>query len=467
MNAWLWLNVVPLALWISPTYAEVLEGPAEPVPSVSIHAHAEPETDVVVGQLIRVYVELTTPTRFTSAPQYPELKVPGAIVLMPDQFGINFSNNQGGKSFVGQRQRYAVIPQRPGTVTIPAIAVQVGVDVDGKASDVMTVKSVPFTIVVVVPEAARGVHHLVAVPKLSVNEKYEPALERLKVGDAFTRSVTITADNTFTLALPATVFKPINGIRLYPAQPVLNDNANRGQYKGSRSDAATYALEQAGSFSIPEIAINWWDTDKETLETVELEARTFSVAPNPDAPVGTGTEPQQPSVWDTLTKHVARALIWLEEHVVLLTTLCGAVYLLLLALRNYGPRLRDRVKQLVHQIRLSEPYHYFLLQRAIWSGDDQRTIDAFWRWLDCFAPPGQVASVRTLARQAGSGEFVDHLNTWALRRYGGPRLGTLGGERRRFMDELKKLRDALLAKHKPAMSDDYGPLNPTGVLGGS
>lgn len=78
--------------------------------------------------------------------------------------------------------------------------------------------------------------------------------------------------------------EPIDGIGIYPKAPEVHDHSERGSLTGQRQDAVTYALQRAGTFTIPAVRFTWWDLDSKSARTVDLPVRTLTVAPNPALP---------------------------------------------------------------------------------------------------------------------------------------------------------------------------------------
>ncbi len=84
------------------------------------------------------------------------------------------------------------------------------------------------------------------------------------------------------MLLPPMRFDAGDGIAVYPDRARVEDTRDRGKLSGTRVDAATYVLEAEGTYTLPEIAMAWWNLRTSRLERVRLPAVTLSVAANPD-----------------------------------------------------------------------------------------------------------------------------------------------------------------------------------------
>ena len=322
-------------LWLAPTgsnaatpEALVEEG------HVRLRVSTEPARQVVLGQQTRIFVEILTDSWFTKAPRYPELSLEGAVALMPEQLGTNFTERIDGTTFAAQRRSYVVYPQRAGKLEIPPIPVRLGVAVDAKPSEVFTLTTPPLKLQVVLPAEAEEVESFVTTPRLDVEETWDRALEELRVGDALKRTVRLTADQALGMLLPALDFEAPPGIALYRDQPRATDRVNRGQYRGERLEAATYVLQRTGEFTLPELRIHWWNTETGTLETETLEARTFEVAASDREEAVVIGPSRRETDWRGL---LAGVRDWLRGHGGALLVAALAAALALAGLRRYGP----------------------------------------------------------------------------------------------------------------------------------
>ena len=387
--------------------------PAEP--DILIRAYLESGGDIHVGQLTRLWVEVSTSTWFTSAPRYPEFQLDGAIVLLPEQFGVNFSDTEGSETRTGQRQRYAIIPQRAGRLAIPPLTVTLGTSVDGRPSEPVTAQTEPVTMNVVFPPGAERLDQIITLPDLAVSESFDRETNGLIVGDAVTRTVTLRREGTFALALPQTKFENVEGARLYPAQPKLDDKVNRGQYRATRSDAATYVFEREGAFTLPEIVVGWYDPDSKAVEQMILPEVSVTVAANP-AFQGRNRQVAGDPV-RSVKRWAESALSWLRSNIVPLTLAAMALYIAALAFQRFALPLHARWRTYRERFLHSEQYAFRTFRRACRARDPGRMINSFWQWLDRLTPDDRVASLEGMARRADDPEFEEIVQEFARARY--------------------------------------------------
>ncbi len=449
-----------IALFLSLILASVPTQSAEDeaASDVKVRAYLEPEGDIYVGQLARLWIEVSTSTWFTKAPTYPELKLPGAIALMPEQLGVNFSDRVGGKTRSGQRQRYVIIPQRVGDLTIPPLTITLAVAIDGKPSDLIKIQTEPVAMAVVFPEGAEGLEQIITTDKLSVRETYGGNLEGLKVGDAVTRKVTVKAENTFALALPQVEFKSVKGTRLYPAQPKLSDKVNRGRYSAERSDAATYVLQSEGRVTLPEIRVQWWNPDSNAIEQSLLPSVSFAVATNPDHAGPTTANRDGTDTVNEAKRWLITGLLWLRANIVSLMVAAIGLYMLILVWRRFQPALLHRWRDFADRYRQSEARAFSLFRKACRSRDDSRMVNTFWHWLDQLTPGDQAASLDRLTRQLGDEAFSSFILKEGRARYSPPYTDRQEGGT--IYRHVARFRQQIVGRHRQKASLDLSSLNP-------
>ena len=142
----------------------------------------EPAGEIVVGQQVRLNVLIETDTWFTSAPRYPEMKLDGAIVLMPDAFGVNSTRREGATTWAGQTRRYVLFPQRAGILSIPPVEVQLAVAADGKPGVLQTIRTPALELTVVLPDGA-GNEEFVTTSRYALQDEWDRSLDELQVAD--------------------------------------------------------------------------------------------------------------------------------------------------------------------------------------------------------------------------------------------------------------------------------------------
>ncbi len=345
-----------------------------------VRTRIEPEGPVLVGQKTILWVEILTSTWFTSAPQLPQtLEIPNAVVKMPDTFGSNRTERIGGATYAGQARRYLIYPQGPGQFDTPVVPLTLTVALEsGGSSPQLSLEAPAQRFEARRPPGSEGLGLVLAAPGMQFNEQWDPEPGELKVGEAITRTVTVTIDDAVGMLLPPLEMKAVEGVSLYPGKPEINDKSNRGQLTGSRSDSATLVMEVEGTYHLPEVVYHWWDLERSELRKEVLPAVTLTVVPNPDlAAEHLGEKPVEESA--------EPAVITEEEDGEVGWWITGLALAAFILIRFFGRRLARLWAAGVEYRRLrvhSEARYFERFRQATTTEDPAVTMAALMAWLD-------------------------------------------------------------------------------------
>ena len=235
--------------------------------------------------------------------------IPGATV--EDLERRSFQRRVGNRTWLVTELRYAVYPQKSGTLTIPAIGftareVQPGRSLLGaRLGRRLRMASSPIELQVKsVPDDFPGEVWLPA-RELNLTEKWSLDPESLEVGDSTTRTLTLIAKGLQGSQLPP--LSSIQGtmnipeLRFYPDQESIEQSELADGLQGQRIQSEALVARSGGNWTLPEIRIPWWNTETDTLQFAVLPARSVSVSalsiPGTEAPtVVTDSAPSSTAV---------------------------------------------------------------------------------------------------------------------------------------------------------------------------
>jgi hypothetical protein len=227
--------------------------------------------------------------------------------------------------------RYAIFPQESGELLIPAQAFT-ATAVDRSASStynpfgarpgkVVRVKSPEIPLAVKAKPASYPADApWLPARALSLSEVWSPQPEEARVGDSLTRSLLLTAEGLASAQLPPLPATQVAGLRRYPDQPQLTNQASDNGLVGSREEREALVANREGMITLPTIEVLWWNTKTDQLERSSLPARDLQVAANPSlepTPVATGRAE---------SSNAANVQLWpwqLSSALLSLTTLLG------------------------------------------------------------------------------------------------------------------------------------------------
>ncbi|CAG9176508.1 hypothetical protein LMG23992_03298 [Cupriavidus laharis] len=245
-----------LALWL----ASALALAADPVVRVNVAA----QQPVLPGQQIRIEVTVLAPNFFLSAPVFPTLQVPGAIVTMPDDRGQNTVETINGVSYAGIRKTYLFAAEQGGDFQLPQVSIAFTYSGDDGKPRQGSV-TLPVTTIRAAGAAGAPAGATLPVARLNVTQRFDRPVSgpqaQFHAGDALVRTIITFAPQTQAMMIRPPKVEAPAGVRVFAGDPQLSDAAhdNAGNTGGSRTDRITYVFEHAGTYTLPAIKVEWFD----------------------------------------------------------------------------------------------------------------------------------------------------------------------------------------------------------------
>ena len=232
----------------------------------------EPAGDIVVGQEVKLIIEIATRRWFAGGTRIRHPEVHNLVILQRDQFATNLSRQENGQTWVIQQWNLELYPQQEGTYQVPTILLELAVNHASAGIVRGSLQTAALEFSATVPTLLRETGRWLATPLFEVNQSFDRELSQLQPGDAFTRTISLRATQVTAMMLPVPTRQPLPGLSAYPANPVLQDRSNRGQATAERIEKITYVLEQAGQYQLPEQEFYWWDTSGLKVRVASLAA---------------------------------------------------------------------------------------------------------------------------------------------------------------------------------------------------
>jgi hypothetical protein len=142
-----------------------------------------------------------------------------------------------------------------------------------------------------VPAGFSGKRWLVA-KKLRLEESWSDTPENLETGEPVTRTLTIVADGVTVGQLPDLELPRIQGLRIYPDDPVNKEQATEDGIRSTSSRKFAIIPTHPGNYQLPAVELKWWNSKTDQEETARIASRllkvTGAVQPLPN---GAGSNP--------------------------------------------------------------------------------------------------------------------------------------------------------------------------------
>ncbi|MEM9730936.1 MAG: hypothetical protein AAF997_20300 [Myxococcota bacterium] len=264
----------PWTIWASAEAPAVEPRYAEPRATATLQTPAPVWVDQMAELEVVLFRDDAKPDK--APPDFGEVRVPNAIALRTDYAPPPEVLSVDGTAMLMQKRRYLVFPQAAGSVDVPPIEVSWAA-ADGSPTRVRTE---PVSFEARLPSGA-GAEPYVVASAVSVREAYDGDVDRLRVGDSFTRTVIVEATGTDAMMIPLVELGNPTHLAAYPSQPDLRTTVVRGRYDARRSDATTFVAESFGWTKLPEVNLRWLNPQTGEWRTETLPERSLRVRINP------------------------------------------------------------------------------------------------------------------------------------------------------------------------------------------
>jgi len=227
---------------------------------------------------------------YSDLPGTPE--VPDAVVVpLGDTRSLNMLRD--GQRYGIIEQRFAIYPERSGTLTIPAIAVTSSVRVQSgdriRRSGVRIGTEEIIVDVLPIPSSYPADQPWLPATRIRMNDTWTPNIPSYEIGDPVTRAIIVLATGNVGSAIPPLgVTLPESNFRLYPETPILQDDSSADTVIGARLESFSIIPTHPGQVYVPPIELTWWDTKNKQVRVSQLAGITVeisgSVATTPPTP---------------------------------------------------------------------------------------------------------------------------------------------------------------------------------------
>lgn len=287
-----------IAVTVLPAGTAINNGPDKG--DVFLEVNVTPEHSYVQQQLIytvRLYYDAPLKQGTLSDP------APNNAIVQKLGKDSNFETQRGGRHYEVIERRYAIFPQRSGTLDIPAVVFNGAVsDPSAGTGDPffdsfnpmtrnVRLRSNKFTLNVTSQPASYTGTYWLPARDIELEQKWSPKQPQFKVGEPVTRTLIVHAKGLSASQLPDLLLPNVNGLKLYPDQPQTHNTASGDNLEAEREIKIAMIPTQAGDMTLPAIHLDWWDTQANRQRTATLPAQTIDVLPG-DNNV-TGTTPMQ------------------------------------------------------------------------------------------------------------------------------------------------------------------------------
>ena len=273
----------PASILVTQTTANSANKAVDSDDDLFLEVEATPENPYVQSQVlytIRLYrrVEIAQ-----AALNEPEL---GDAVIEKLGDDSNYNTQINGVNYLVTQRRYAIFPQKSGSVTIKPVLLTAEVAVNSRpnfngffnqrATKTKKITSKSVTLEVKPAPANFGGQHWLSAEQLVLKEEWSSDNQQMKVGEPMTRTLTLEAKGTTVGQLPElNTGKIEEQLKTYPDQPVLREQKKSEGVNAFREEKIAIIPSKAGSYKLPVIEIPWFNTQTKKVEIARVPEATI------------------------------------------------------------------------------------------------------------------------------------------------------------------------------------------------
>lgn len=263
---------------------KVVEAGAQPEQAKNLFIDAKVSSDeAYVGQLITYKVKLYLAVEL----QRGVLNAPVIEGAQIKQIG---EDKDGSEIIDGRRYRviertYGIIPDLPGQVNIKGATFSGDVLVESQRRGGMfgfnesrpMQAGAPSLSIQVNPAPASFQGQWLVADLVVLKESFPEDVKEFTVGSPITRTITLLASNADENSLPDIVQGLPPELKSYPEKPQRQSFVRDAQIMSQYSITSAIVPSKAGTFTLPEVKVPWWNPHLKRQEIATLPARTIEV----------------------------------------------------------------------------------------------------------------------------------------------------------------------------------------------
>ena len=275
----------PLTLKVSAAPA-LAPGAAEPV-FIEVTVQPEEGPYYVLSQ-VSLMVRIFYQANLTEAAINPPAPEQASVRLLDE---VPYQSDRNGERYRVLERRYAIFPERSGTLTIPAM--QLSGRLIERPSDRLwqptvrgrrvQVESEPLSLEISPRPASFTGDFWLPARRVTLSQHISDN-EKLHVGEPITRTVIVDAVGLEENMLEEPAWPELSAARIYPDQPQGISRDDGEWVLGHKEFRYAVVPEQAGELKLPEIRLDWWDTINHQQRTAVLPGHTINVLPSEMTP---------------------------------------------------------------------------------------------------------------------------------------------------------------------------------------
>ncbi|MEI7840176.1 MAG: BatD family protein [Methylococcaceae bacterium] len=199
----------------------------------------------------------------------------------------NYTTQVSGVTYVVIERKYAIFPQKSGTITIKPLILTADTVARGRQNNSFfnsqttqrrIVKSNAVTLNVQPIPATFTNSHWLTAEEIELTQTWSGDTTQMKVGEPLTRTVKLVARGSTVGQIPELNSSKIDAqLKAYNDQPVLHEEKTVAGIMASREEKIAFIPAKAGNYTLPALQISWFNTQSKKVEMATLPEINLTV----------------------------------------------------------------------------------------------------------------------------------------------------------------------------------------------
>lgn len=231
---------------------------------------------------------------------------------------ISYTTTRNGRSYRVLERRYALFPQTSGELLVSPVRFEGEVVDPGQAGTGLgrlfargrrvRLETPVVRATALSPPADFPGGTWLPARNLELSEEWSKDPDTLRAGEPVTRTLRIEALGLAAEQLPEIGVTITDNVKEYGDQPITRTTTDSDWVRGVREQRIALVPAKPGTYTLPELRIDWWDTERHAPRQAVIPARVLEVAATardagasaPHAVIGVTAGSPAPSAWQQL-----------------------------------------------------------------------------------------------------------------------------------------------------------------------
>lgn len=205
---------------------------------------------------------------------------------------VRYETERGSWRYNVIERNYALFPQHAGQLTLPPLHFNGQLQGDNRSrfnsrfdnfrqgGQTIRLRSQALDINVTEPPTIPSQQPWLPAQKFLIGDDWQHTPPTLTVGEPATRTIITSATGLAAAQLPELTIISPQSFKVYPDQTIRQDQLEATGIRGIMEQKIAVVPTKAGTFTLPELQLKWWDIDSKKWRTQRTKEVTVQVLPS-------------------------------------------------------------------------------------------------------------------------------------------------------------------------------------------